>query len=298
MMNAPENKRPVTLEDLIQLKRAERPSPEFWSKFEAELRAKQLAAIVEKKPWWQTVSFAGVMRYRVPLGATALLAISFVSIREYRGATPSLRLAQLDPIAAAPASGVASSSVAQVTAVVSTPAPVETSTNTLDSRTVPASMTVAVSSVGLSADQTGYAGGSMEPTTVANALGESAPAAQWLLALDRAGNSELSLTARSIADNLAAAKEAHPELTNRFFGISGFEKRSMPASRQMVDPLSQMRSPSELHRERLLASAIPASTANVGRNSERLVRRMSEQRLTEEAISRIDAKGDRFLVKF
>jgi len=39
----------VTLEDLLCLKRAERPPPEFWSEFERELRQKQLAALVERR---------------------------------------------------------------------------------------------------------------------------------------------------------------------------------------------------------------------------------------------------------
>ena len=39
-----ENKRPVTLEDLLRLKRAERPAAEFWVRFDRELRAKQEAA--------------------------------------------------------------------------------------------------------------------------------------------------------------------------------------------------------------------------------------------------------------
>ena len=42
----------VSLGELLRLKRAERPEPEFWARFEQDLRAKHLAAIVEKRPWW------------------------------------------------------------------------------------------------------------------------------------------------------------------------------------------------------------------------------------------------------
>ena len=35
----------VTIEDLLRLKRAERPPASFWSDFDREMRAKQLAAI-------------------------------------------------------------------------------------------------------------------------------------------------------------------------------------------------------------------------------------------------------------
>lgn len=299
MMNAPENKRPVTLEDLLRLKRGERPSSEFWSKFEAQLRAKQLAAIVEKRPWWRDVSLAGLMRHRVLLGATALLAISFVSIREYRMVAPrSHQPVETNSTISVSNSPERSGSAASVqeTAMALPPPAVERSANPLDSGS--ASMIAGVVSREIPAEQTAYTGAPVEAAMVANTGGDAAPGAQWLLAMDRSATGGLSPAARSIADNLAAAKEAHPELTNRFFGVSGFEKRSMPTSRQTVDPLSQMRSPSELHRERLLASAVPVSAANIVRNSDRVVRRISDERLTEEAISRFDAKGDRLLVKF
>ena len=81
----------VTLEDLLRLKRAERPPAEFWNQFERELRAKQLAALVVKRPWWRTLparAFAGFSRYHLPLGATAVLAITFLSVREYQTVTP------------------------------------------------------------------------------------------------------------------------------------------------------------------------------------------------------------------
>ena len=78
----------VAVEDLLRLKRAERPSPDFWNRFEQELRAKQLAAIVERRPWWISLGVPQVARYllrfQVPVGAAAVLALSFVVVREYR----------------------------------------------------------------------------------------------------------------------------------------------------------------------------------------------------------------------
>lgn len=77
----------VSLEDLLRLKRSERPAPEFWSRFEEELRVKQLAAIVEKRPWWVTLRLpqaARVLaRFQLPVGAAAILALGFVVVREY-----------------------------------------------------------------------------------------------------------------------------------------------------------------------------------------------------------------------
>lgn len=65
-----------TLEELIRLKRAERPPAEFWKRFEEELRAKQLAAIVEPRPWWQslTVLLSGRRATIAGFGAAAAMA--------------------------------------------------------------------------------------------------------------------------------------------------------------------------------------------------------------------------------
>lgn len=85
MMSEQPNPRKVSLEEVLRLKRAERPPREFWMEFEEQLRAKQLAAIVSRRPWWQvdlarlTVALRGV---RFPIGAVAALAFAFVAVRE------------------------------------------------------------------------------------------------------------------------------------------------------------------------------------------------------------------------
>ena len=81
----------VSLEDLLRLKRAERPPAEFWNQFEREMRAKELAAIVEPRPWWAPLIRIGsrVSRHQLPIGAAAILALSFVTVREYRTTEPN-----------------------------------------------------------------------------------------------------------------------------------------------------------------------------------------------------------------
>ena len=76
------------MEDLLRLKRVERPAPEFWAKFERELRQKQLAALVERRSWWHglAATFSRLGWLRLPVGATAVLAITFVSVRNYYSA--------------------------------------------------------------------------------------------------------------------------------------------------------------------------------------------------------------------
>jgi len=68
----------VTIEDLIRLKRDERPAAEFWVNFDHELRQKQLTALLEKRAWWQELPQLFMRRAYLPVGATAILAFTFV----------------------------------------------------------------------------------------------------------------------------------------------------------------------------------------------------------------------------
>jgi hypothetical protein len=96
-MNHDPSRPKITVEDLLRVKRAERPPVEFWARFEQELRAKQLAAIVDKRPWWHALSrtLAGTARFHLPLGATAVLALSVFVVREYRRPSADLESAGL-----------------------------------------------------------------------------------------------------------------------------------------------------------------------------------------------------------
>lgn len=112
-MPQPDQRPKVTIEDLLHLKRAERPAAEFWTGFERELRQKQLTALLEKRPWWQMLPQLITRRVYLPVGATAILAFTLVSVKYYVPA----QLAQV----AAPA---ANSPVATDRAAASTLAPV------------------------------------------------------------------------------------------------------------------------------------------------------------------------------
>jgi len=89
----------VTIEDLLRLKRAERPAAEFWTNFERELRQKQLTALLEKRPWWQELPQFLARRAYLPVGATAILAFTLVSVKFYAPA----QLSQVQIPAANPA---------------------------------------------------------------------------------------------------------------------------------------------------------------------------------------------------
>lgn len=70
-----------TLEDLLRLKRHEKPSPEFWKSFDRELRERTLKTVVCE----QRLSFSRVVRQvrkifapTFPVAAAALIALAFL----------------------------------------------------------------------------------------------------------------------------------------------------------------------------------------------------------------------------
>jgi len=282
----PSEKRTVTVEDLIRLKRAERPSAEFWTKFEAELRARQLAAIVGKRPWWARISVARLLRHPISIGATALVAITALSVRTYQSAS----LAAPEPLDET--ATITASAGEVVVPTVSSVAPALEVTPQSDGAAVAALPQAETANTSGSYSQI------ISPGLVSFSS-ESSRASEdgRLAAFVQLGRSDLSPAERSIVDNLAAAKETHPELSERFFGAAGFEKRASGAH-LVVDPLSRMRNPSELHRERLLASAVAAAPTVSARTPKRNLPRISDERLTEEVGSRFGARGDSLSVKF
>ncbi|MEO6004518.1 MAG: hypothetical protein ABIZ04_09165 [Opitutus sp.] len=263
----------VSLEDLLRIKRAEQPPAEFWNEFERDLRAKQLAAIVEPRPWWAPFIRVGarVAHYQLPVSAAAILVLSFVTVREYQapGVSPAF----------APQSAL-HESVAVTNGQQSTPSVLEVSTAPVAYR---------------SADLDLAAADVVEPLTeessVAGAASTVEPAR--ILALDR----EPSPSERYIAANLAAAQAADPRLMDDVFGAS---MRSAPVRQPVRDPLAQSNGPGESRRSRLLATALPVNaTANdlpVG-TSDRVARHLTEERLYD-TITRVGLKGDRVAIKF
>ncbi|MDR1279271.1 MAG: hypothetical protein LBK99_00420 [Opitutaceae bacterium] len=83
-MKHPEQKKTVvTVEDLLRLKRAERPPGEFWARFETGLRTKQLAACIEPRPWWlgMALLWRKSAPFALPAGALAALALTVVGVQ-------------------------------------------------------------------------------------------------------------------------------------------------------------------------------------------------------------------------
>lgn len=265
-------KRPVTVEDLLKVKRAERPAVEFWAEFERELRVKQLAAIVEPRPWWAPFIRVGarVSRYQLPLGAAAILALTFVTVGEYRAFDSRAGSAEEVSVP------IARSQLA---------APELAEQPTRSALPAATSMTLAIK----------------ETEAPADVAVTPAPTGQMphVVAMEETGAiaAELSPSALYIAANLAAVRADNPQLLDEAFGAVA---RRAEVREPVRDPLTQIGAPGESRRSRLLATALPAvATADevaVG-NSQRVARRLTEERLYD-SISRVGVQGDRVAFKF
>lgn len=275
----PESNRPITIEDLLHLKRAELPPAEFWASFDRELRAKQLAALVEKRPWWQTLPRAllQMSRYRAIFGATAVAVVAFVSIRENEATTSGEQaVAHVDPVAQAGEYIIA--------------APQETGFASPAAEMVAVSASVVQPVVMAEAAQSSEAETAPDlPQTITVVASQS---------IAHVADVQ-SPAGRRIAENLAALQAEEPVKSRSLLAVaSGFEVRAMP-NRVAIEPLQQMTPPSDTRRSRLLTAMVSmASLESSMRTTERAASRIAEERLYDDQMSRFGARGDRLQVKF
>jgi hypothetical protein len=272
-MKCPKNS--VSLEDLLRVKRAEQPPESFWSDFDRELRAKQLAAIVEPRPWWAPFIRLGAhaSRFQLPVGGVAILALSFVTFREYRA--PVLDSSYVPPTAEQTAS-----------------APTTSENVAVDVASLEHATASDAGTSRLAVVQPVIVAESEEP-----AVETPTPNSRVLAMMDSAAVNEPSPSAQYIAANLAAVQAADPGLVDDLFGPS---MRRVPVRQPVRDPLSQVNAPGESRRSRLLATALPvsasASELDAGMK-DRLTRKLTEDRLYD-TISRVGVRGDRVAIKF
>jgi len=257
----------VTIEDLLHLKRAERPAAEFWANFERELRQKQLTALLEKSPWWQRLPQLVVRRAYLPLGATAVLAFTLVSVKYY---APS-QVVRVESASAG--STVALNHEREMQPVPTVVAPVSSPLINRNDQAVPR----------IDDRTTVVAHEQAFPTGAADV----APVVTALLPAE-------TPSARSIAANLAHLEQSEPELMNAVLG----NRLSLSARPQTVsEPVPELASLSTgtIRRSRLLANynerqLNPEPTApDIVR--ERLSRRLGDADYAER-FSRIGLKGD------
>jgi hypothetical protein len=292
-MNSPtkQSTKAVTVEDLLRLKRAERPAAEFWSQFDDALRAKQLAAIVERRPWWR-IEFrgvaAGLARLRVPVGLAAVAVLSFVTVQQFRAPT---NLASEAPVNDADVAGGTAVSVngGAVVAVATT----------TDPNLVNAALEAVVD-----------ADNAVAPALATAEVRSSAGAAVTSLSLAAAVASPVSeesgaLATVGLASNLRSLRAS---------GFTGLDStgvamlelgtlRSSARAASVEEPLARVTSPTESRRERLAALVAPASMKSLSsagspdRVRERMISRLSEDELYS-SVSRLGVERGGLRVSF
>ncbi len=258
----------ITVEDLLRLKRAERPEAEFWNNFERELRQKQLTALLEKRSWWQQLPQLFARRAYLPVGATAILAFTIVSVKFY---APT-QIARVETAPSVDATSAltprleATTSVAS--AAVSSPLVNRESIAPVPAETATVTAAVDVPSIDVETAE-------LLPAVVARPTVESP-------------------SARSIAASLAHLTQSEPELINAVMG----NRLSAPARMENVSAAStEMASvpTGNSRRSRILAqysdrplSPEPTAPAIV---RERLSRHLGDPEINDR-LSRIGLKGD------
>lgn len=277
----PGRKRPIAVEDLLALKRAERPAPEFWADFDRQLRAKQLAALVGRRPWWQQVSFAtlfsGLRRYHLPLGAATVAAITLVSFRV--GQPVNSVVSAPEPVVDA--------------ALAAAPAPESRASGSLEPVAGPAASVVAVAT-------------REEPAEVA-VLPPSEPPALRLAsfvpplgALAEEGT-DFGASANSRGADMALGSRVGADTVvyrTLLSSSNRFEARVAPANKMTVEPLHQITPPSERRGSRILTAMVSMSSVESAmRTTERAASRLSEEQLYDQ-IHRFGARGAGVNVKF
>lgn len=269
----------VTLEDLLQLKRTERPAEEFWTSFERELRQKQLTALMEKRAWWQEIPLFLSRRAYLPVGATAILAFTLVSVKFY---SPN-QIAQLEDTSATLQAELA-------------PRPVSAA---------PASMSDTVTQVSspfVNRNEDAKArleNAAAQSETVADV--PQSPSRVEVLPMLSSAPAVETPSSRSIAANLARLAQSEPELLD---SVIGSRLSPVPARAQLVSAeiaeLSTLPTGSST-RSRLLAQFSdrqlePAPTAPAIVR-ERHARRLADNELNDR-ITRVGLRGDQVSLRF
>ena len=266
----------VTIEGLMRFKRNEQPAPEFWRSFDRELRAKQLAAIVERPSWWTSLlaPFAYVRKHPALCGAAAAVLLSFASYHYIHSLSNQ---------------GLSLNSSQSVADVAVPLADTDEQTDKDDTQAVEVSRPK-VSTVAQVSYKTSH--GAVE---VQDKRFQSSGFRTEFSDID-------SPSARLIASNLAAAQASHPEMISHLLALDSRIVSATTADYSR-EPLEHVVSPSEERRARLLATSLPSATRAdsrmVSSGIERTISNLSTDRLYQ-SIHRYDVGSDKIsmTVKF
>lgn len=281
----------VSLEDLLRLKRAERPPAEFWVEFEQNLRAKQLAAIVDKRPWW--FGLRSAFKWTVPLGAAGAVAATVMTWNmttvSQQAPTPSeipARATELAHAAAQPAESVSTQDEAVLVAQAdSQPARAIAITTAPDSHT--------------------EADVSVQPAEPARVGTHLASVAEQIAGITSAREVEADSSTRFAS--VSSTTPADAPSFGAFFerAVAQLDAGFRPARQPSVEPLTQVQSPGDARRARLLAFTSPVDShspqytnaSNVIRSRERITNRLNDEALYD-SIRRLGVMGNGVSIQF
>lgn len=262
----PETESKVTVEDLLRLKRAERPPAEFWAEFDAGLRRKQLVAMVERKSVWHTIA-GGLTRWTwvgLPAGAVAAAAFAWVVVRP-----ASAPVAPVNNPESLPAE-MASKDLAQPSS------PVLVAETTRVEATLPAT-SAAPAEEPAQAVATGSAAskGSLDYFASVPTVPVTAEGFGSTLSLDPAFRSDFRPTAAVMPARTVSSTPAEDD----------FSAWSDPKKARLMAYADTTLSSSSTDRLR------------AGRTPDRVARRLSQQAL-EDSMGRLDMDGGRLTIRF
>lgn len=277
-----------SLEDLLRLKRAERPAAEFWNEFDRGLRQKQLAASIEPRPWWLGLSLVSrrLAPYGLPVSAAAAALFAVMIVR-----TESPLGGPAGPVEFAP------SSPAPASAAVSAPA--VTTSAPLAAAASPAASAASFEPVVL-VETTPAPEASIAPpapaapvvSTLALAAAEETPA-----------SAERSLSQTLIAENLAAVPAEAPELATV---VAPATLSAAPAPQEVAAAEGDAESLKMVaftprHARVLLAMADNPevqATGGIAHLRDRLAHSLDRDDSIYGSVSRLGVGGDRLSVSF
>ncbi len=283
----PDNKPPskVTLDELFALKRAEQPPEEFWSDFQRDFHIRQRAEAIEPRRWWFVLPrvFSALSRHQMPIGAAAVIAVTFLSFREYR--EPGFEVAYSAPQA--------------LPVVVETEVPAETDPVAVAGVNLPNSMDFsAVAPMGVVAEQVVAVVPPVEPSQPV----ELSPMVVW------AGPSAAAIEAvasvptpseRSIAANLAAAQAEQLQVGL----LLGEPELDLAAAITNSQTLGEVSVPQPTRERLFVYQSSPADFTvdrenDSGRDTHNLIANRISQDELYDSVSRVSAGGNHLTVKF
>lgn len=278
-----------TLEALLRLKRAERPDPAFWEEFDRGLRQKQLAAIIEPKPWWLGLELIGrrLIPFGLPVSAAAAALLAVMAVRTQTPFTTAS-----EPVEFGPNVSVARSEPVVAVSEPAAPASVEIVSAAAGHESAP----------GGDASARELAPEVAPPSEPLVARAPTEPVIPALLEIDPSLQavpptaSELIIT-----QNLKTVSAEEPALVASATQLSLSGKENAEAASSEMEPALKMEVRNPRHARVLLAMADNPSveaSGGIAHLRDRMVRSLVSDDALGGAASRLGVGGDRLSVSF